>query len=256
MGTAIVSGSASGIGAAVRQRLEASGDRVVGIDRRDADVVADLSNPDGRNAALAGARAACPEGVDRLVLCAGLGAHVDDVPAIASVNYFGAVELLDGLKDAMSGRDGAAAVVVCSNSAQLGPFQEHPFVLALLDHDEARAHEILAGDQGGGYIAYGGSKHALSRAVRRRAMGFGRAGIRLNGIAPGPTRTPLMEGTIAHPIWSKGVEMLDLPIDRWAEPEEMAGVVAFLLGPEAAYVHGSILYADGGHDASVRPDGF
>ncbi|NNL67942.1 MAG: SDR family oxidoreductase [Myxococcales bacterium] len=256
MGTAVVSGSASGIGAAVRRRLERDGDRVVGVDLHDAEVEADLSTPAGRAAAIAGVKAACPDGIDRLVLCAGLGAHVDDVPKIASVNYFGAVELLDAFREAMAGRPDAAAVVVCSNSAQLGPFEEHPFVLALLDHDETRAHALLEGDAGGGYIAYGGSKHALSRAVRRRAAEWGKAGVRLNGIAPGPTDTPLMEGAVAHPIWGKGVEALEIPLGRWAAPDEMAGIIAFLLGPDAGYVHGSIWFADGGNDAAIRPDRF
>jgi len=254
MGTAVVSGSASGIGAAVRARLEADGDRVVGIDLRDAEVVADLSTPQGRAAAIEGARRACPDGIDRLVPCAGLGPHVEDAARIVSVNYFGAVDLLDGLKDLLSGRPAAAVVVVSSNSAQLGPFQDHPAVLALLDHEEAQAHALLAEDRG--YIAYGGSKHALSRAVRRRAAAFGAAGIRLNAIAPGPTRTPMLEGTARHPIWSKGMDALPSPLGRRAEPEEMAAIVAFLLGPDAAYVHGSILFADGGTDASVRPDHF
>jgi len=254
MGTAAVTGSASGIGAAVRERLEKQGDRVVGVDLHDAEVVADLSTPAGRRSAVEGVLEASGGSLDRLVLAAGLGAHVDDISLVASVNYFGAVELLDGLRPALEGRPGASVVVVCSNSAQMGPFQEHPFVLALLDHDEARAHELLK--QENGFIAYGGSKHALSRAVRRRSPEWGKAGIRLNGIAPGPTRTPLMEGAAVHPVWGKGVAALSVPLGRWAEPTEIAATISFLLGSEASYIHGSIVYADGGNDAELRPDGF
>ena len=54
-----------------------------------------------------------------------------------------AIELIDELKDCLAGRPGAAVVAVCSNSAQMGPFQEHPYVLALLAGDEAKAHEII-----------------------------------------------------------------------------------------------------------------
>jgi NAD(P)-dependent dehydrogenase (short-subunit alcohol dehydrogenase family) len=254
MGTAVVTGSASGIGAAVRERLEKQGDRVIGVDLHDAEVVADLSTAEGRRSAVAGVLEQSEGALDRVVLAAGLGAHVDDIALVASVNYFGAVELLDGLRPALEARSDAAVVVVCSNSAQMGPFQEHPFVLALLDHDEARARELL--EQENGFIAYGGSKHALSRAVRRRAPEWGKAGVRLNGIAPGPTRTPLMEGAAVHPIWGKGVEALTVPLGRWAEPAEIAAVIAFLLGPEASYIHGSIVFADGGNDAELRPDGF
>jgi len=254
MGIAAVSGSASGIGAAVRARLEKQGDRVIGVDLRDAEVKADLSTPAGRRQAIRGVLEASGGALDRLVLAAGLGAHVDDLKQVASVNYFGAVELLDGLRGALDGRADAAVVVVCSNSAQMAPFDEHPLVLALLEGDEAKAHEIVAKENG--FIAYGGSKHALSRAVRRRASEFGRAGVRLNGIAPGPTRTPLMEGAVAHPVFGKGVKALQVPLGRWAEPEEIAAVIGFLLGPDASYVHGSIFYADGGNDAEIRPDRF
>jgi NAD(P)-dependent dehydrogenase (short-subunit alcohol dehydrogenase family) len=254
VGTAAVTGSASGIGAAVCARLARQGDRVIGVDLRGAEVEADLSRPEGRAAAVDGVLARTRGDLDRLVLCAGLGSHVEDLARIASVNYFGAVDVLDALRPALAGRPGAAAVVTCSNSAQMAPLDEHPYVQALLAHDEARAREEAAASNG--FVAYAGSKHALSRAVRRRAAEWGAAGVRLNGIAPGPTRTPLLQGSADHPVWGRGLRALVLPLGRWAEPEEIAAVVAFLLGPDASYVHGSILYADGGHDASLRPDRF
>ncbi len=254
MGIAVVTGSASGIGAAVRARLEKNGDRVIGIDLRNAEIEVDLSTPEGRKQSIAQALEACGGSLDRLVVAAGLGAHVSDVCKIASVNYFGAVEILDGLRGAMEGREGAAAVAICSNSAQLMPFDEHPFVLALLEHDEPAALALL--DERKGFIAYGGSKHALSRAVRRRAREWGASGVRLNGIAPGVTRTPLTDGAVKHPVFGKGIDALDIPLGRWAEPDEIAGVINFLLGPEASYIHGSIVYVDGGGDAANRPDRF
>ena len=174
MAIAVVTGSAGGIGAAVRERLERDGDRVIGVDLRDADVEADLSTPDGREAAVEGVLAACDGDLDKLVACAGLGSHLSDFPLIASVNYFGAVATLDGLRSALAGRPGAAAVAVSSNSARFGAFDDSEFVRACLDDDEPRAREIIA--QENGFAAYGGSKHALARAVRRRASEWGRPG--------------------------------------------------------------------------------
>ncbi len=59
MGIAVVTGSASGIGAAVRARLEKNGDRVIGIDLRNAEIEVDLSTPEGRKRSIAQALEAC-----------------------------------------------------------------------------------------------------------------------------------------------------------------------------------------------------
>lgn len=254
MGITAITGCASGIGAAIRRRLEADGDRVIGVDLVDAEVEVDLSTAKGRERAISAVRESAGGALDRLVVCAGLGVHVEDIASIPSVNYFGSVEVMDGLLGDLAGRPEAAAVAICSNSAQFGPFEEHPYVLALLDHDEAKAREIVAKENG--FLAYGGSKHALCRAVRRRAKPWGEAGVRLNGVCPGATETPLLRGSIEHPVWGPGVAALEIPLGRRAEPPEVAEVVAFLLGPGASYVHGSMVYIDGGTDAAIRPDRF
>ena len=108
MRTAAVTGSASGIGAAVRARLERDGARVIGVDLRGAEIEADLATPAGRKTAVEGVRAACGGTLDALVACAGLGPHVERWAAIVSVNHFGAVAVLAGLRDALSAGAGPA----------------------------------------------------------------------------------------------------------------------------------------------------
>ena len=105
MPTTVITGSASGIGAATAALLRANGHRLITVDLRDADILADLSTPAGRSGALAQVMvevlARCDGRLDGLVLCAGLGAQVDPASLVVSVNYFGAVELLDGLLPAL-----------------------------------------------------------------------------------------------------------------------------------------------------------
>ena len=255
MGIAAVSGSASGIGAAVRARLEQQGDRVIGIDVRDAEVITDLSAAKGREAALAAVMEDCAGRLDRLVLAAGLGVHVAPISLIPSVNYFGAVDLLDGLLPALQRGENPAVVVICSNSAQFIPLEDHPYPAALLAHDEEEAQRILE-ESPEPFLAYAGSKNALGRAVRHRAGDWGRAGVRLNAVSPGPVETPLLEGGLADPRFGEAIRTLQVPLGRRGAPDEIAGLVSFLLGQEASWIHGSIYYIDGGNDAEVRPDRF
>lgn len=102
--------------------------------------------------------------------------------------------------------------------------------------------------------AYAMSKLALIRAVRGRAQAWAARGVRLNAVAPGPVQTPLLQGSLAHPVLGPLTRALPVPLGRPARPAEIAGVVTFLLGPASAYVHGSVLFADGGTDALLRPD--
>jgi NAD(P)-dependent dehydrogenase (short-subunit alcohol dehydrogenase family) len=251
--TTVITGSASGIGEATRKRLEAEGDTVIGIDIRDAEIIADLSTGEGRAGAVKSVLEKCQGELDRLVASAGVGAHVRPPSRVASVNYFGAVDILDGLLEAMRKGSDPAAVAVCSNSAQMMPMDDLPYVLALLDHDEKEACRLID-ETDDPVLAYFGSKNALGKAVRRRAVKWAEAGVRLNAVAPGPVKTPLLQGDMDDPLTGAAVRELKVPLGRMAEPHEIAELIAFLLGPFGSWIHGSIYFIDGGIDAEVRPD--
>ena len=99
MRTIAITGSASGMGAALSGRLTAAGDRVIGVDLRNADVEADLGTSAGRAQAIERVTELSDGALDGLVTLAGL-AGLPERPAslLISVNYFGTVELLAGLR--------------------------------------------------------------------------------------------------------------------------------------------------------------
>ncbi len=233
------------------RRFERSGARVIGIDLHDAPVTADLSGPEGRAQALSTVTELCGSRLDGLVVCAGLGPQTRPTELIASVNFFGALDVLDGMLRLLVEGEAPAAVAVCSNAASLTP--PHVDLLQLLlDGDEDKASACAAGIDGS--TVYGTSKLALTRALRRRAGKWGKAGVRLNAVAPGPVETPLLAGGLADPVLGPLIEALPVPLGRRASAEEIAGAIGFLLDPANGYVHGSVLFVDGGSDALLRPD--
>ena len=253
MGLVAVTGSASGIGAAVRARLERDGATVIGVDLRDAEVKADLGRPAERARAVATVEARTGGRLDGLVACAGVGPHVEPWSTIVSVDYFGATAILGGLRGALAAAGRAAAVAISSNSSTL-PDVDSDMVTACLADDETEARRLaLEIDP---HRVYAGSKLALTRWVRRHAPGpdWAGAGIRLNAVAPGAVLTPLLQGSLDHPVYGPAVRDFPIPTGGFGTPEQIASAVAFLLSPEAAFCCGSVLFVDGGTDALVRPD--
>jgi len=253
MGTAVITGAASGIGACVRKRLEAQGYDIIGIDLEGEAISADLSTKEGRQDAIDQTLEKAGGKIDRLVLAAGLGGHLEDGQLVVRVNYFGAVELLDGFQDALSEVEGRV-VVISSNSAQMRTDPDSEMVQAMLVGDEDKTMTIISDAHAA--LTYPSSKHAIARAVRRRAGEGGKQGIQLNAIAPGITQTNMVKGVQDHPQLKHSLNAIPVPLDRFADPDEIAAVIDFMLSDSARYMHGSIIYVDGGTDAFVRPDTF
>lgn len=252
MGTYVVTGAASGLGAAVTARLQGRGERVVTVDLRDCDVNGDLGTVAGRTEALGAALALVDGPLTGLVPCAGLGPQVPDHALIASVNFFGAVAFLDGCLDALAAGAPSAAVAISSNSTTIDPTVSAELVEAFLARDEARARELASGMTGN--TVYASSKVAIARDVRRRVIDWGKRGVRVNAVAPGPFQSALLQQGLDDPTFGPLIRALEVPSGSIGTPDEVAAAITFLLGPDAAYVHGSVLFVDGGIDAVFRPD--
>lgn len=258
MKTAIVTGAASGIGAAVVQQLRHAGLRVFGADLRHTDICADLSTETGRRYSVEAALCLSENKIDTLVCCAGLGPQFEPASAIAAVNYFGVVALLDGLFPALKQGCRPSATVVSSSSATLQSWTNNPLRQAYLDGDEAMVAAMLSAmpPEQAGYAAYASSKNAVSVAVRQRAGAWGAAGVRLNAVAPGAVQTPLLEAGLVDPRYGEAIRKFVAPIGARAQASDIASLIRFVSGDSAPFIHGSVLFADGGIDATMRPYDF
>jgi len=250
MSTICITGSASGIGATTRALLESQGHQVIGVDLHDAEVVADLTTAEGRATMVTAVTGACGGVLDGLV--AGAGVQSAEPATVVSLNFFGSVATLEGLRPLLCRGSHPSAVAISSNSATTMADIDDPAVAACLAGDERAARQRLT--EVAGLSAYPSSKLALARWVRRQSVApeWVGSGVRLNAVAPGPTLTPMTED-IRDWVLDLG-DVYPVPIQRLAEPAEIASVIAFLLGPGASYVVGAFLPIDGGGDAAVRGD--
>jgi len=254
--TYVVTGAASGIGAATADLLRERGHRVVGVDLRNAEVNADLSTPEGRSAAVAETVSQSGGRIDAVIAAAGISAP----KALAvAVNFFGVTGYLEGLLPVLAQSSAPRAVVV-SSMASLQP-NSKDLVEAMLSGDEQRALQLgnaleAEGPQTG-YLNYPSSKRAISRWVRRECITQAWAGacIPLNAVAPGTVITNMTRELLAT---EEGRKMVDasvpMPLNYHSEAKVIAQLLAWLTSEENTHVTGQTIYADGGADATLRGD--
>ena len=259
MGTYAVTGSASGMGQQVAQKLRAAGHTVIGVDIKQADIVADLSTREGRQTAAADVLAASGSRLDGAVLAAGLGPGpgADRARLITQVNYFGVVDLLDAWRPALAAADRAKVVVFSSNSTTTTPVVPARTVRAFLAHDADKAiRSLRLFGKNASVFAYAASKIAVSRWVRRTAVtaAWAGAGIRLNALAPGAIMTPLLQEGLSSPNEAKRIRSFPVPLGGFGDAGQLADWVLFMLSDAADFLCGSVLFVDGGSDAYFRAD--
>lgn len=227
--TALVTGSAQGIGLAIAQALTAAGHRVVGVDIKphqdaaiDLALVADLADTDEC------LRVVSEVGlVDVLVNNAAVIIQkpvedfgMDDFDTVIAVNLRAPFLLSRELAPAMAERGWGRIINISSIGARLGGVADS--------------------------AVYAATKAGLISFAKNFARNFGPRGVTANAVAPGGIRTPMSAAIFARDPSFEPTITEAIPLRRIAEPSEVATVVAFLASDEAGYVNGATIDVNGG----------
>ena len=253
MRTILITGGASGIGRATVERCRRQGDRVITVDIQDADIQADLASEAGRAHMIEEVRRLAPDGLDAVLAAAGI-ARADRAEDMVSINYFGAIATLEGVLPLLARQRRPRAVAITSTASML-PGNE-AIVAACLGNGEIAARAAAAATPD---VAYAASKRALALWLRRTATlpRWAGAGVLLNAASPGVVVTPMTQALLEQEETRASLRQISpIAVGNYAQADDIAELLCFLLGFENGYLLGQIIYIDGGADAIMRSDLF
>jgi NAD(P)-dependent dehydrogenase (short-subunit alcohol dehydrogenase family) len=246
----VVTGCASGIGAALVVQLKELGADVVGLDVRPPDSHLDefhrvnLSAPDSIEAAVA----AIDGPVDSLFNVAGVSSGIGDPLLVVKIDFLGTRHLTEALAPRMPSGSSIVSVSSLAASGYAENLQETAGLVNTRTFADGVAwcHEHPDALADGGYRL---AKEAIIVYGTKHAVPLGARGIRINCTGPGVTETPILDQLRTR----YGQDYLDdipKPLGRVSNPAEQAAALVFLNSRAAGYVTGQVLWVDGGNLAS------
>jgi 3-oxoacyl-[acyl-carrier protein] reductase len=237
--TVLITGATQGIGLATARRLMADGHIVVGIARRPsgdfegAFYAADLGDRAATGAALA--RIIAEHEITGVVNCAGLNipealgeVDLDSLAKVYEVNVRAAVQCTQAVLPAMKARRYGRIVNISSRGALGRPKR----------------------------TSYGAAKAGVVGMTRTWALELAPLGITANVVSPGPTATEMFRrNNLTGPDAEENRRrfLADVPMGRFAEPEEIAAAIVFLLSRSASFITGQVLNVCGGSSVGSMP---
>ena len=228
-----VTGAASGIGAATARLLMARGWRVACLDRDiagaertagDCGLAVEVDVADEAQVIWAFDKVAeAFGGLDALVTAAGV---IETVPFLETTpDQFRRLFDINVIGSFLCVREGAKAMQAGARICMLASISSYT---------------------GGGYVAtgaYAASKGAVLTMMKSCARALGERGIAVNAVAPGFIDTPFVASAMNDPVRRPKVEAA---VGRVGKPEQIAETIAWLISPEADFIHGETVIADGG----------
>ena len=224
--TVIITGAASGIGAAQAAAFQAAGATAVGIDLQPISNLTDAIQADVSDPATAATIAAQyqPD-----IVCNTAG-------------------VLDGYQTVTD-----MALSAWQHILDVDLTSQFLMIKALLPGMLARGHGVFINMSsiaglvgGGGGVAYTAAKHAVIGLTKQLDLDYAAKGIRANALAPGAINTPMNAADFAGDGKMAAWVAQETPTKRWAKPEEVAQLSLFLASDAADYIHGTVIPIDGG----------
>jgi meso-butanediol dehydrogenase / (S,S)-butanediol dehydrogenase / diacetyl reductase len=231
----VITGAASGMGRAAAERLSKAGWQVLAVDcnadnlnwtggTQIASLIADVSSEED-NARIAAEADRLFGGLNAAIFNAGItgGGSIDEMGTQAmrrvfDVNLVGPILGIRSCLPLLRRRE-KSAIVVTASTMGLGGDNEN--------------------------WAYGAAKHGLVGLVKSLSRELGWEGIRINALCPGLTLTGMTDAIEQAPVHYNHLAA-QVPLQRWAEPDEQAAVMEFLISPASSYVSGHAMAVDGG----------
>jgi NAD(P)-dependent dehydrogenase (short-subunit alcohol dehydrogenase family) len=242
--TALVTGAARGIGLATTRRFLAAGWRVAMIDRDEdalAAAAADLADKYRDGARPFVCDVSDPDAVATMMEAViGWAGRLDALVNNAGVADFGPIEQTSFARWRIVMATNLDGVFLCSQAAIPHLKDTGGAIVNIASISGLRASTLRT--------AYGTSKAAVIHLTQQQAAELGEFGVRANCVAPGPVRTKLAMAVHTQDIIDAYHEAI--PLNRYGSEDEIAAAILFLASPEASYVTGQCLAADGGFEST------